>query len=79
MLLGGFFFGWWESNEQWFWPFEPSSKLKATFCKYGISLKIKIIMNLCVQRVYMKLKKSTGAITTAKNEVFIGSLTWKMF
>ena len=32
-------------------------------------------MNLCVQRVYMKLKKSTGAITTAKNEVFIGSLT----
>ena len=29
-------------------------------------------MNLCVQRVYMKLKKSAGAITTAKNEVFIG-------
>ena len=30
-------------------------------------------MTLCVQRVYMKLKKKgSGAMTTAKNEVFIG-------
>ena len=28
-----FFIGWWE---QWFWPFEPSSKLKITSCKYWI-------------------------------------------
>ena len=29
-------------------------------------------MTLCVQRVCLKLKKGTGAMTTAKKEVFIG-------
>ena len=52
-LLGGdFFIGWWE---HWFWPFEPSSELKTTSCKYWISLKIKISIPLRVQRVYISL------------------------
>ena len=59
-----------EPEEQWLLLFEPSSKLKTTLCKYWISLKIS--MTLCIQRVYMKLKKGTGLMTTAKKEVFIG-------
>ena len=30
ILLGGFFIRCWESEEEWFWPFEPFSKLKTT-------------------------------------------------
>ena len=30
----------WESEEEWFWPFETFSKLKTTFCKYWTSIKI---------------------------------------
>ena len=26
-----FWFSWWKSKEEWFWPFEPFSKLKVTF------------------------------------------------
>ena len=29
----------WESGEDWFWPFEPISKLKTTFCKNWTSIK----------------------------------------
>ena len=37
--------------EEWFWPFEPFSKLKAAFCEYWTSIKIKIRMT-CVYREY---------------------------
>ena len=30
-----------ESEEEWFWPFKPFSKLKTTFCKYWTSIKMK--------------------------------------
>ena len=40
---GNFFTSWWKS-EEWFWLFQLFSKLKATFCKYWISIKIKISM-----------------------------------
>ena len=33
-VWGGFFTGWWEPEEEWFWPFEPFSKLKTAFCEY---------------------------------------------
>ena len=36
--MGNFDWGgrveWYESGEEWFWPFEPFSKLKTTFCIY---------------------------------------------
>ena len=34
ILLGEFFTGWWEPEEEWLWPFEPFSKLKTAFCEY---------------------------------------------
>ena len=43
---------------------------KTTFCKYWTLIKIKI--DLCVQRVWNQNKNGTGAMTTVKNEVFIG-------
>ena len=52
ILLEGYLFtGWRESEEEWFWWFEPFSKLKIAFCEYGTSIKIKINM-ACVQRVW---------------------------
>ena len=38
---GIFFIGWWEPEEEWFWTFEPFSKVKITF---KIKLEIKISM-----------------------------------
>ena len=55
--LGIFFYwvvGTWGAVILTIWTF---FKAKTTFCKYWISLKIKISMTLCVQRVYMKFKK----------------------
>ena len=44
------------TNGEWFWPFEPFSKLKATFCKYWALIQIKIVMN-CVYKEYeVKIK-----------------------
>ena len=35
ILLEGYLFtGWRESEEEWFWWFEPFSKLKIAFCEY---------------------------------------------
>ena len=48
---GNFFAGWWEPGEEWFWRFEPFSKLKTVFCKYWTSIKIKISMT-CVSKKY---------------------------
>ena len=31
-----------ESEEEWFWPFEPFSKFIKTFCAYCKSIKIKV-------------------------------------
>ena len=42
-----------------------TSQLKATFCKYWTSVKIKFSM-ICVYKD-IKLKNGTGAMTTAKN------------
>ena len=44
IFLGVWVLGWWESDEEWFWPFEPFLKLKTTFCIYWTSIKTKISM-----------------------------------
>ena len=60
-----FFIGWWKSEEEWFLLFEPFFKLKS-------------LHDLCAQREYeVHNEISTGTMTTAKNEGFIG-LTWKL-
>ena len=48
---GNFSIGWLESHKVWFWPLEPFSKVKATFCKYWTLIKIKISM-ICVYKEY---------------------------
>ena len=50
---GGLFIRWWEP-EEWFWPFDPFSEQKTTFCKYLTLIKIKISMTVCTKS--MKLK-----------------------
>ena len=45
------FAGWWESEEECFWPFKPFSKLKTAICKYWTLIKIKIGMT-CVCKAY---------------------------
>ena len=40
-----------ESENEWFWQFEPFSKLKKAFCEYWTSVKIKINMT-CVSKEY---------------------------
>ena len=42
--VGDFFTRCWEPKEEWFWWFEPFSKLKTAFCENGTSIKIKISM-----------------------------------
>ena len=70
MLLRRFFIGWWESEEEWFWPFELFSKLKLTFCKYQTLIKIKIVLTF-VYKEY-ETKNGTRAMAAAENEDFIG-------
>ena len=56
VLLGDFFIGLWESEEEWIWKFEPFSKLKTIFCKYWALIKIGISMT-CVHKEYeLKVK-----------------------
>ena len=68
---GEFFNGWWEPEKEWFWRFEHFSKLKIVVCEYWTSIKIKIIV--CqYNRVWNQNKNSTVAMTTEKNDIFIG-------
>ena len=60
----------WLQAEEWFWPFEPFSNLKTTFCEYRTLIKIKISMT-CASIKCMKLKQK-WAMTTAKNGDFLG-------
>lgn len=46
-----FLIGLWEPEDEWLWPFELLSKLKASFCKYWPLIKIKISVN-CVYKEY---------------------------
>ena len=71
LLMGDFFTGWREPKE-WFWQFEPFSKLKTAFCEYRTSIRIKINMTYVCPKS-MKLKQDGArAITTAEKAVFIG-------
>ena len=36
----------WESDKDWFWPFEPIWKLKTTFSKYWTSIKVQLWVQL---------------------------------
>ena len=60
----------WREPEEWFWWFEPFSKLKTAFCEYWTSIKTKTNMT-CVSKE-CEIKKQAVAMTTAKNAVFIG-------
>ena len=46
-----FFVSWWEFDQEWFRPSQPSLKLKATLCKYWAPIKIKISIT-CVSNGY---------------------------
>ena len=53
------------TDEDWFWPFEPISKLNKTFCKYCTSIKF--------STESMKVKqKQHRRNATVKHEVSIG-------
>ena len=67
-IKAGFFIAWWDSEDEWFWLFKSFSKLKTTFTIYWTSIKIKISM----KEYEIKNANGTGAMTKAKNEVFIG-------
>ena len=55
-FAGGIFFQWWESDKEWFWRFEPVSKLKTRFRKYWTSIKIKISMTCMYKDYKFKIK-----------------------
>ena len=61
----------WESDREWFWLFEPFLTLQKIFCEYWILNILKISMT-CMHRVWSWNKNCKGAMTRAKNEVFIG-------
>ena len=72
-----FFNGWLKPEEEWFWSCKPFSKIKATFCKYWTSIKIKIGMT-CVYKEYkVKIKMVQEQMATAKND-FFWIITWKL-
>ena len=56
MGVANFFTGWREPEEEWFWRFEPFSKLETAFSEYWASIKIKINMT-CVSKEYEIIKK----------------------
>ena len=60
-----------EPEEEWFWQFKLFSKLKSAFCEYWKSNKIKINLTFVSKECEVKTKM-IGAMTTAKNDVFIG-------
>ena len=62
-----FFIGWGKSVKEWSWPFKLFSMLKTPFCKYWTSVKPKLMWP-----VWNQNGNSTGTMTTATNEVFIG-------
>ena len=71
-LLGDFCVGWWEPEEEWFWPFKPFSKLKTTFCKYWTLIKIKISL-ACVYKEYeVKVKMVQEQWMKIKMKVLLG-------
>ena len=53
---GGFFTGWWEAEEKWFWPFKHFSKLKTAFCEYWTKIKIKISITSVYKDYEIKTK-----------------------
>ena len=70
--LGIFFIGWWEPEEEWFWPFKPFLKLKTTFCKYWRLIKIKI-SKTCVYKVYeVKIKMAQEQWLKLKRKFLLG-------
>ena len=71
ILLGDEFFTGWREPEEWLWQFEPFSKLKKLSVNAECQLKPKLTWPKCPKS--MKLKQNgTGAMTAAKNAVFIG-------
>ena len=66
------FLGLWESDQEWFWLFEPFSKLR-TFSKHGTLIKIKINITWLYKKYKVKIKwsNSNGSSQKPKNEVFI--------
>ena len=67
------FLGLWESDKEWFWLFEPFSKL-TTFSKHGTMIKIKNNITWLYKKYKVKIKWSNnnGSSQKPNNEVFIG-------
>ena len=53
---GDFFTGWREPEEEWFWRFEPLTKLKTSIFEYWTSVKIKINMTDVSKEYEIKTK-----------------------
>ena len=71
ILLGDYFVGWWDFKE-WL-KNQTFFKAKILLCKYWTSIKTKISMRSMYKEYKVKITVvQTGAINTAKNEVFIG-------
>ena len=67
---GNFFTRWWEP-EKWFWWFEPFSKLKASFCEYWTSIKIKISTTWVSKEYEIKTKMVQESLQL-KMKFFLG-------
>ena len=73
---GIFFTGGWEPQEEWFWWFQPFSKLKRAFCEYWTSIKIKVSMT-CVSKEYEIKTKMVQKQWLQLKIMFYRVITWK--
>ena len=73
---GNFFTGGWEPQEEWFWWFQPFSKLKRAFCEYWTSIKIKVSMT-CVSKKYGIKTKMVQKQWLQLKIMFYWVITWK--
>ena len=71
------FIGCWEYEEERFWPFEPFSKLKTTFCRCWTSIKIKIGMT-CVYREHEVKIKWYRSNDSSSKWSFYWVMTWQL-
>ena len=70
-FAGSFLVGWWGS-EEWFWTFEPFSKLKAIICKYWKSIKMKVSMTCAWKEYEVKIKMVQEQKLQLKMEFLVG-------
>ena len=64
----GFFMWWWESGEQWFWPFKPFLKLKSNSVKIS---PVGVNVKLCREEIffYRLVENWRGVILTIRTNL----------